>query len=51
MNLSSMDITDNDSDFKPYNVNQCFNSYKEPLGLTFKGKAKEYKLAHETIKK
>ena len=51
MNLSSMDITDDDSDFILYNVNQYFNSDKEPLSLTFKGKAKEYKLAHETIKK
>ena len=46
-----IDIGDDDSDFKLYTVNPYFNSDKEPMGLTFKGKAKEYKLAHETIKK
>ena len=46
-----MDDIDDTSEYKLYTVNPYFNSDKEPMRLTFKGKAKEYKFAHECIKK
>lgn len=46
-----MDTSDDSLEYKLYTVNPYYNSDKEPMGLTFKGKAKDYKLAHESIKK
>ena len=44
-------MSSNEEEFKVYSVNPYMNSDNEPYGITFKGKAKDYKLAHEAIKK